>query len=196
MRVFVSIVLCGAVFLRANELGQHHLNKTELNARIGTREVNIKIGVLNAENRENSHFWIEFDPQCKYTLNDANMLLPYIVGTDKSQSSTDFHILSVVPGCSSANAMTNTYTRKYEQFKTDFIKNVDDWISGESQSLCDSKYYCMIINAFFSKSQQRHLVVGFKHNTSCIYGRITHEIDIRMWRYLALNQVMKWHPFH
>jgi hypothetical protein len=119
------------VLINSIEIGHHLLNKTQLNARIGTRHVNIKVGVLNAENRENSHFWIEFDPQCIFTLNDANMLLPFIVGMDESRNSTDFHICSAVPGCSSANAMTKTYTKNFEQFKIDFIGNVDNWISGE-----------------------------------------------------------------
>jgi hypothetical protein len=49
------------------------------------------------------------------------MLLPFIVGTDESQSSTNFHVNSLLPGCSSANAMTNTYAKKFDQFKLDFV---------------------------------------------------------------------------
>lgn len=131
MHVSFSLLLILFALGVTSEMRLHHFNKNELNAKIGKREVNIKIGVLHAEERDASHFWIEFDPQCQFVLNDAHMLLPYIVGADyQSPNSTEFYFYSTLPFCSSANRMSYAYVGRFEEYKATYRKNCVDWVRG------------------------------------------------------------------
>lgn len=64
------------------------------------RNVFVKIGVLNVENRKPDEFWLEFDPSNQQLVDGSRLILPYIVSVD-SVGNIPFFIHEI-SGCSSS----------------------------------------------------------------------------------------------
>lgn len=117
----LSLILICMVTQTVSEGKIDDLHK-ELPPLIGDRDINIKIGVLNAEHRSKEQFWIEFDPGLPYQKTANNVILPFAVVANDSIKEIPFHFNSISPGCSSVNQPSHLYT-DLEAMRVDFIKS-------------------------------------------------------------------------
>jgi len=106
------------------------VTKDVLEAKIGKRDIIIKIGVLAAEDRESKFFWVEFDPQNEFALKSNSLLLPYLVvpRVNVSTEKVPFHVNEQYPGCSSANPLLKQFPdMTVESLRPMFTKNCRDY---------------------------------------------------------------------